>query len=136
METKVCSKCGDSLPLTNEYFYWRNDSQKFRTECKKCNNQVSSAWAKNNSDRVNAYCREQRAKKPGYYNAICKRYRDRNPEKRYEICTKWRKENPEKSNEIQKRSYTKRRSTAKGNLDHRMEVSIQRALNGNKAGRS
>lgn len=38
-EWKICSKCGESLPLTDQFFY-RNDTTKdgFRTDCKKCFN--------------------------------------------------------------------------------------------------
>ena len=96
---------------------------------------TNKAWARNNREYLNAYCRQQRATNPEYYNAIAKKYRDNNKDKRKKVCTEWRKANPKKSNAIQKRSYTKRRATAKGNLDHRMSVGVQRALMENKGGR-
>ena len=37
MKTKICSKCGKELPLTEEYFYKRKDNKDgFRADCKKC----------------------------------------------------------------------------------------------------
>ena len=38
METKICSKCGKELPITD--FYWRNKAAgKRRSDCKYCHNQ-------------------------------------------------------------------------------------------------
>ena len=36
METKVCSTCGEEKPLTEEHYYWRNDSNTWRNQCKPC----------------------------------------------------------------------------------------------------
>jgi len=132
---KTCTKCEKELPATLEYFYFRKDSGKLRNGCKKCQNAKSESWRKKNQDKIKLDCRRRRKENPEYYNAISKRYRDRNPEKRYHACTDWRKDNPEKSNAIQKKSYTKRRSTPRGNIEHRMGVSIQKALKENKNGR-
>lgn len=64
------------------------------------------------------------------------KYRAKNKDKRYILCTKWNKNNPEKYAKIQKKARNKLRSTPKGNLDHRMSVSIQMALKANKSRRS
>ena len=40
METKICSKCGIELPLTE--FYSRGNG-KYRSECKKCHNEYVKA---------------------------------------------------------------------------------------------
>lgn len=38
METKICSKCGRELPITD--FYWRNKARgQRRADCKYCHNQ-------------------------------------------------------------------------------------------------
>jgi len=31
-----CPKCGKYFPLTHEFWYWRNDNQKWRSTCKVC----------------------------------------------------------------------------------------------------
>ena len=36
METKVCTMCGEEKPATEEHFYWRKDSNKFRNQCTPC----------------------------------------------------------------------------------------------------
>jgi len=134
-ELKVCSTCNVSFPATKEYFYWRSDNNKLRNQCKKCKTKTDRLWQQKNREHISTYCRKKRSENPEYYNAVCKRYRDRNPKKRYEICMKWKRDNPEKCKVIQRKSNKKTRSTPSGNLNHRMSVSIQRALKGNKKGR-
>lgn len=133
METKICSKCKKVKSI--EEFYWRNDSNKYRNECKECFNLRGKERHNRNPEYSKIQSRKWRKENPEKANAICKKYRDTHKEKRLIVCTNWRINNPEKSNEIQKRNYTKRRKTPKGNLDHRMEVSIRRNLNGLKNGR-
>lgn len=36
MKTKVCTVCGEEKPETEEYFYWRNDTGRFRNQCIPC----------------------------------------------------------------------------------------------------
>ena len=36
MTTQKCIKCEIDKPLTIEYFYFRSDTKKWRTECKQC----------------------------------------------------------------------------------------------------
>jgi len=38
LEVRQCSICGEIKPLTKEYFYYRNDSKKFRHKCIVCYN--------------------------------------------------------------------------------------------------
>lgn len=52
MENKTCTKCNETKPLTEFY----KDSQKqsgYRPDCKDCNKQVSSEYAKRNRTKVN-----------------------------------------------------------------------------------
>lgn len=133
---KTCTKCKKEFPATIEYFHWRKDSQRYRNECKKCHYEKHKRWAKENKDRINTECQRKRKENPGYYNAIGKKYRDKNPQKRYIVCTAWRKNNPEKNNAIQKKSYIKRRTTLRGNLNHRISVAIQISIKKNKKGRN
>jgi hypothetical protein len=36
VKTKVCIKCGEEKLKTTDFFYWRNDTKKFRNVCIKC----------------------------------------------------------------------------------------------------
>jgi hypothetical protein len=131
-EIKRCSKCGEVKPI-NE-FYYRKDTNKYRNNCKECQDLANKKWHKNNPEYSKEQSNKWRKENPVRANAICKKYRDSHKEERYITCTNWRINNSDKANEIQKRCYTKRRKTPKGNLDHRMEVSIRKSLNGNKNG--
>ena len=42
METRICNLCGRELPLTNEYFAYRNKTEgKYRERCKECQKEYS-----------------------------------------------------------------------------------------------
>ncbi len=50
--TKICTKCGNEHPATNEYFYCdKNKKDGFRSECKKCHRN----YYKNNRSRYRQY---------------------------------------------------------------------------------
>ncbi|MCK4717105.1 MAG: hypothetical protein KAT70_00440, partial [Thermoplasmata archaeon] len=53
-----------------------------------------------------------------------------------EYRTKWRGENREHWNELQRKSYTKKRATVKGRIDHNISSAIRISSRGMKAGRS
>ena len=126
MENKRCSKCR-KLKSINE-FYKRKDNNKYRNECKSCQNLLNKQWRKNKPGYTKEQSKKWRAENPIKANAICKKYRDSHKKERYITCTNWRLNNTDKANEIQKRCYTKRRKTPKGNLDHRMGVAIRESL--------
>ena len=130
---KTCSQCKKTKPI--DEFYFRKDTGKYRADCKKCHFERGEIWRQKNREKLNAYCRRKRSENPKYYNDICKKYRTAHPERKYESTIKWVKKNPIKAKEIQRRSWRKRRKTPKGNLSHRMEVSIRAALKENKSGR-
>ena len=59
MKTKICTKCGIEKPLSE--FYFRKDNNKYRNECKKCNNIISHNY--NNKNRVKIIKNKKRYKK-------------------------------------------------------------------------
>ena len=134
MEIKTCSKCGETK-ATSEFYKDSSHKDGFQSHCKLCKDKSGKIYRMKNQDKINAYYKEKRKKNPKYYNAICKRYRDKNPEKRYTVCTNWQKNNPDKVKVIAKRCRIKRRSTPKGNLNHRFGVAMQMSLKSNKSGR-
>lgn len=62
MEIKICRVCNIEKPI--ERFSFRNDSQKYRTECKDCLNTARKSqpafgrWHKLNRERVQQYMRD------------------------------------------------------------------------------
>lgn len=46
--TQICKKCGIEKPLTKEYYTFRNDSQKFRTECNDCKKGYNKQYREQN----------------------------------------------------------------------------------------
>lgn len=70
--TKVCSKCGEELPLDQFYPH--------RRACKKCESLRKKEWHKKNSERLNKKYKER------YWN---------NKEASAEYCREWRKDRKE-----------------------------------------
>lgn len=74
IKTKVCSKCGKELPMTDEYFYKRGD--RYRSECKECESKRHKEYYGTHKEKYNQYNR-------GHY---ARRQRIRN-----EFFVKWKK---------------------------------------------
>ena len=76
-QTKVCSKCGRELPIT--------EFQRNRKRCRECENERKREWCKDNPDKVKA--RYNRAKV--YMSDYCKKWRkDRKENRWFEHYTK------------------------------------------------
>jgi len=130
---KECSKCKITKSISE--FYWRKDNGAYRNECKLCCKRIHDGWRKDNLGYGKEQSKQWRDNNPVKAKAICKKYRDTHKDKRYEVCTNWRINNPSRANAIQKRSYTKRRSTPQGNIEHRVGIAIRRNLSIVKSGR-
>ena len=50
IKTKVCSKCGKELPLTDEYFYKNGD--RYRSECKECKIKRQKEYYETHKDQI------------------------------------------------------------------------------------
>lgn len=50
METKICTKCNIEKPVSE--FQFRKDTGKYRTQCKKCENELKRNWAIKNKNKV------------------------------------------------------------------------------------
>lgn len=88
-QIKVCPKCKEPFPLTDEFWY-KNRSAKngYQSHCKKCRNALNSSWQKKNPDKVKE-------------NVL--RWRKANPEKRKENLSNYQKSHPEKHREYKRR---------------------------------
>ena len=123
METKVCTKCGNELPATTEYFY-KNKLGKFglKSTCKQCSKAQKLVWDTHNKDKVKEYQRRKYYKYSEKYKIISSNRYYNNKEKILEAqhiyyklnkqeCDarqkKWRHDNPTKSKIIGLRSYYK-----------------------------
>jgi hypothetical protein len=51
-EFKVCSKCGESLPATKEYFQVRSDSGVLRGECRACAKRYKDEYYQKNKTKI------------------------------------------------------------------------------------
>ncbi len=133
---KYCYKC-KTLKSSTDFYKNKAKKDNLTSECKKChkllrkkeylNNSIKikqrvKQWALNNSDKMSEYSR---------------RYYSKHTDKHRERVDKWIKENYESRRKWLKTWLQNRRKTdLKANLDHRMEVSINKALKGMKRNRT
>ena len=93
MRTRVCTKCGEEKPETEEYFHRdRKNRGGLSTICKECKNKASRRWHAKNPERARDRNR---------------RWQSENPEKVRENVRRWQAENPEKVRETKRRWYAK-----------------------------
>lgn len=91
IKTKVCTKCGEEKPATEEYFYRKKDGRDgICSWCKTCMKAKASKWGKENARLV---------------GEIQKRWRKKNSEKEKERNRIWYKQNCDKLRESQRRRY-------------------------------
>lgn len=117
---KKCSKCSRVLPIDN--FAFRNDSKKYRNECKECQSKKYAEWREKNKFYHNEYCKKyyeenkasMREHNKKYYEenkenikTQSKLYRKENADKLSEQKKQYRKENAEKLKEYEKARYIK-----------------------------
>ena len=62
MESKVCTSCGETLPISE--FYLRSDTGAYRSQCKSCHGEHSYSTRDKSKHRINSY-RSQLKKKYG-----------------------------------------------------------------------
>lgn len=99
---KTCSKCGKEK--SEERFYFRKDTGKYRSDCKDCCNKRNMNWGQNNKDKRKAICSR-------YYlnnsEEILKRntkWRDENKDRMNQLTSEWKKDNPNKARSIRLKS--------------------------------
>lgn len=83
---KTCTKCGQTLPATLEYFYKKKRGlYGLYARCKECHVEQTTphakAWNKSNPEKMNETARRWQKSNPDYMRAQSKKYRSRNPEK-------------------------------------------------------
>ena len=94
IKTKVCSKCGKELPMTDEYFYKKGD--KYRSECKECHNKYHKKYCEAHKDQI----RESKRK-----------YYETHKDKEYERKKKFRETHKEEQNQCRRNYYARVKDT-------------------------
>lgn len=103
---KKCTKCGETLPATIEYFHKQKTGKYgLRGECKKCSSEQRKQRYENNRDEE-----KERSKKYYENNKDKKAERDKqyyknNKDKRTEQQKQWRENNKDKKAEYNKQYY-------------------------------
>ena len=86
LKTKVCSKCGKELPMTDEYFY--KSRGKYHSQCKECEKKRRKEYYETHKEEKRQYFCNYYAKNKNqnrYY------YYAKTQLKRNEFLVKWRK---------------------------------------------
>lgn len=79
-KTKICSKCGEQLPVTTEFFY--TSRGRLNGHCKKCHRKICAAWESRNREKRNADARAWTAKNIGKERERWRKQREADPQKR------------------------------------------------------
>ena len=108
MKTRVCTKCGEEKPETEEYFYRHKASRGgLSTVCKVCCIKNVRKWKAENPEKARERNRRYYAENSEKVKGVIKRYRAENPEKVRETKRRWQAENHEKVKEAKRRWYAK-----------------------------
>ena len=100
-----CTKCGESLPATSEYFYRdKNRSSGFVARCKVCVEEARRQRTRDNPEKYRETRRRRYAQTPEKHREHSHTYYERNQEKVLERQREYRRANAEKINE-QKAQY-------------------------------
>lgn len=97
MEKKICSKCQKEKEVCEFYKHSKNPNI-YRGQCKKCMNESSLNYKKNNIENINKKNKEYFEKNRELNKIKCIKYRNNNLEKSRERYKKWRLNNKEKIN--------------------------------------
>ncbi|RNB59425.1 hypothetical protein EDM57_04595 [Brevibacillus gelatini] len=101
IDYKLCNKCGDWFPSTDEYFY-RNKSNSIdglHPSCKQCAIIKSIIRQNENPEAIKAYAKENYRNKVQYYKDKFNRWVNNNPERIKQLTKDWRQNNREKLKE-------------------------------------
>lgn len=127
MQTKICKKCGEELPLTAEYFPTRKNSKDgFRNECKKCISEYKRQNRKENIEIITIKRKERYEKNKEVELNRNKKYRDLNKE----ILKQWFKKHYEENKKIisEKHKLYKKRNKDRINIINQKRRSIKKQL--------
>ena len=119
-DKKVCTKCG--IEKTINEFYFRKDTQKYRSECTECHLKQKKEYGKKNRDKKNGYMRQYKIDNP----TKNKEWRDKNKEHVLSKLKEWKSKNPQKDKTNKRNSYKRKLKT---NPIFRLQENIRRLIN-------
>ena len=112
METKVCSKCKEEKNIC-EFGKSKKSKDGLLHCCKKCNNERSKKYVKENYEKTLESQRNWRKKNPEWVYNRHKKYRLSNPEKINEMLRNFLKNNPEKRKQYRENYKSRKREQRK-----------------------
>lgn len=135
METKVCSKCKVEKNIC-EFGKSKTSYDGLLYCCKKCNNERSQKYRKENPEKVLELTKNWTAKNPEWVYNRHKKWRTENPEKVKELRKNWLDKNPQKRKQYrenykprkQERRKERRESDPVFNLVNRMRSRLRKYL--------
>lgn len=101
-DTKTCTKCGERKVI-DEFHKHKQYKNGCRPECKRCTNNRSYEWVRNNKEKAYASRREYAKRNPEKTKEYKKRYREKNINKIRKQSSDWQKANRDKANARYKR---------------------------------
>lgn len=116
METKVCSICKNDKGVC-EFGKSKSSKDGLLYCCKKCNNERSKKYVKENPIKVSEQQKKWRDKNPEWVYNRHKKYRENNIEKVKERKKKWLDKNPEKIKEYRKNYKVRKQEQRKERRD-------------------
>ncbi len=102
---KLCINCANKKPLTDEFFQWRSDRQKWRNKCKDCIKAQKQSYNRKNIDSVRLRRREHYLANKKEIIAKRKLYYEANKNKVRDAIKKWESANQSKVQEYQREYY-------------------------------
>ena len=91
METKICIKCG--IEKTIENFEFRNDTKKYRNQCKECCKKRAKEYHLEHKEKRNEYNRNYYQDNKDYFSVQSKKYREEHKEEIKKANKIWREDN-------------------------------------------
>ena len=102
MHFKTCTKCGETLPATTEYFHKdKNGKYGLKSTCKKCRAEYHKQHYEDNKDKIKQYYEDNKDKIAEQQ----KQYYENNKDKILERVKQYREDNKDKERERHKQYY-------------------------------
>ena len=100
---KTCTKCGETLPATTEYFYkQKNGKYGLHSICKKCLIECGKQYRENNKDKIAERNKQYYKNNKDKIAELNKQYRENNKDKIAELGKQYYEDNKDKIAEQQK----------------------------------
>jgi hypothetical protein len=109
-ETRSCTRCGESYPLTDEFFHRDNNKRNgLCLICKSCANKQTSRWRTRNPERNKQSMANWYQNNKEHSREYKREYTQKNKEHVREIGREWKKNNPQRVHESRRLSKLRRR---------------------------